>query len=62
MSLDMDRAALVHKYGTFLDSKEEIVKLYLLFTLCGIVAAAEGADESIGNRRGQQCHRDGQQG
>jgi hypothetical protein len=37
------------KCGTFFDSKEDMVKLYVLFTLCGIATTAENVNNSISN-------------
>ena len=35
-SKQLDRDELIRKYGTFLDSKKEIVQLYLLFFVFGV--------------------------
>ena len=35
-SKQLDRDELIRKYSTFLDSKKEIVQLYLLFFLFGV--------------------------
>ena len=35
-SKQLDRNELIRKYGTFLDSKKEIVQLYLLFFVFGV--------------------------